>query len=208
MGFKMKGSPMHRNFGVGASPLEQNTKEEHANQGTTVYEGRDNKKGQSQADVIKMREKKISDYNKAVEPYKNEEGDMDLTEKQYEKYKINLDNLHNANKFSRDSIDNKNEIMNADFNKKNEEIKKKNEEIKKKNADSKKRADDSGLFEMQGSPAKHTEDPHTPHKKNTSFKGNIMTNTETGDTYDLKTGETTKNKKGRQKQQRKERARE
>jgi len=49
--------------------------------------------------------------------------------------------------------------------------------------------------EMGSSPAKHTEDPHTPHRKNTSFEGNIMTNTDTGDTYNLKTGETIKNKK-------------
>ena len=42
------------------------------------------------------------------------------------------------------------------------------------------------------SPLLHTEDPHTPHRKNTSFKGSVMTNTETGETYDLKTGKTTK----------------
>tara|TARA_R110000744_G_scaffold280538_1_gene392638 strand:+ start:325 stop:651 length:327 start_codon:yes stop_codon:yes gene_type:complete len=46
-------------------------------------------------------------------------------------------------------------------------------------------------------PAKHTEDPHTPHRKNASTKGDIMTNTDTGDTYNLKTGETVKNKRGK-----------
>ena len=202
----MKGSPMHRNFGVGASPLEQETKEEHANQGTTVYEGRDNEKGQSQADVLDMREKKIKNYVEAVD--KVAEENDGLTPAQKIKATENLKIKKDKYQFSADSISNVNTIMNTEINKKNEEIKKKNEEIRKKNKDNKKRADDSGLFEMQGSPAKQTEDPHTPHKKNTSFKGNIMTNTETGDTYDLKTGETTKNKKGRQKQQRKERARE
>ena len=207
----MKGSPMHRNFGVGASPLEQ--KKETKNQKGTTYEGRDNEKGQSQRDVLDQRSKNSSDYANAVSKV-SEENDG-LTPAQIAKATENLKFKNDQYTFSEDSIFNKNEIMNADFDKKNEEIKKKNEEIRKKNAankkkqaDNKKRADDSGLFEMQGSPAKHTEDPHTPHKKNTSFKGNIMTNTETGDTYDLKTGETTKNKKGRQKQQRKERARE
>ena len=33
-------------------------------------------------------------------------------------------------------------------------------------------------------------------KSNMSIKGNIMTNTKTGDTYDFKTGKTTKKKKG------------
>ena len=202
----MKGSPMHRNFGVGASPLEQETKEEHANQGTTVYEGRDNEKGQSQKDILDMRKKKVKNYIEAVD--KVAEENDGLTPAQKIKATENLQIKKDKYQFSADSISNVNTIMNADFDKKNEEIKKKNEEIRKKNKDNKKRADDSGLFEMQGSPAKHTEDPHTPHKKNTSFKGNTMTNTETGDTYDLKTGETTKNKKGRQKQQRKERARE
>ena len=49
------------------------------------------------------------------------------------------------------------------------------------------------------SPAKtHTKDADGKpivHKKNTSIKGDIMTNTETGDTYNLKTGKTTKNRK-------------
>jgi|TARA_R100001530_G_C4248121_1_gene137100 hypothetical protein len=51
----------------------------------------------------------------------------------------------------------------------------------------------------QASPAKtHTKDADGKpivHKKNTSIKGDIMTNTETGDTYNLKTGKTTKNRK-------------
>ena len=63
----------------------------------------------------------------------------------------------------------------------------------------------TGPFKMRGwsgyqsSPAKtHTKDADgnpIEHKKNISTKGNIMTNTETGDTYNLETGETIKNKK-------------
>jgi len=79
----------------------------------------------------------------------------------------------------------------------------------------------SGPFKMKGSPMKrnfgispaktHTKDADGKpivHKSNIKSTKTGMTNTETGDTYDFKTGETTKNKKGRQKQQRKERARE
>ena len=62
MAFKMKGSPMNRNFGVGSPAKQKKTS-------TTVYEGRDNEKGQSQNDVINMREKKVKDYNDAVKPY-------------------------------------------------------------------------------------------------------------------------------------------
>ena len=51
----MKGSPFYRNFGIG-SPNKQ----------TTVYEGRDNEKGQSQKDVLEKRNKDITDYDDAV----------------------------------------------------------------------------------------------------------------------------------------------
>ena len=61
------------------------------------------------------------------------------------------------------------------------------------------------------SPAKQVEEKKKVKKKKSNIsttKGSsIITNTDTGDTYNLKTGETTKNKRGRQKQQRKERAR-
>ena len=52
------------------------------------------------------------------------------------------------------------------------------------------------------SPLLHTEDPHTPHRKNISTtKGSsVITNTDTGETYDLETGKTTK-PKGKDKKQ-------
>jgi len=67
----------------------------------------------------------------------------------------------------------------------------------------------SGLpFKQMGSsPAKQSDltnevnntrsnsEENSKKRSNTSFEGDIMTNTETGDTYNLKTGETTKNKK-------------
>ena len=122
----MKGSPMHRNFGVGASPLEQETKEEHANQGTTVYEGRDNEKGQSQKDILDMRKKKVKNYIEAVD--KVAEENDGLTPAQKIKATENLQIKKDKYQFSADSISNVNTIMNADFDKKNEEIKKKNED--------------------------------------------------------------------------------
>jgi len=70
----------------------------------------------------------------------------------------------------------------------------------------------SGPFKMKGSPmkrnfgvspAKQVEEKEKVEKKKSNIsttKGSsVITNTDTGDTYGLKTGETTKNKKGRQK---------
>ena len=58
-------------------------------------------------------------------------------------------------------------------------------------------------FKMKGSPHKMGGIQGTSEhasalkqkKSNISINGNIMTNTETGDTYNIKTGETIKNKK-------------
>jgi hypothetical protein len=71
--------------------------------------------------------------------------------------------------------------------------------------------------EMGSSPAKQNDltketdntrdnSEQTKKKSNASFEGNIMTNTETGDTYNLKTGETTKNKKPKAEPRRKKSA--
>ena len=127
------------------SPAKQSKKEEHSNQSTTVYNDRVNKKGQTQTDVLDQRENKVNNYVKAVnEVSKANDG---LTEAQMKKANENTDLLTNQFTFSKDSIDNVNEIMNLDLDNKNAEIKKKNAEIKKKKAENDKRAKESGLFD-------------------------------------------------------------
>ena len=134
----MKGSPFYRNFGIG-SPNKQ----------TTVYEGRDNEKGQSQKDVLEKRNKDITDYDDAVSEYKNEEGKLDITEAQYEAYKKKRQALIDAQKTSTDSINTANKNMNLKIE---ADKKKKKEDAEKK----KKKADDSGLF--MKSPSKQFEE--------------------------------------------------
>ena len=65
MAFKMKGSPMKRNFGVGTSPVKQRVATTYTDEDleggkkkVTTVKGRENKKGQSQSDVMNMRWKK------------------------------------------------------------------------------------------------------------------------------------------------------
>jgi hypothetical protein len=132
MAFKMKGSPMHRNFGIG-SPNKQ-TEEK-----VTVYEDRDNEKGQSQSDIVNKRNKDIKNYEDAVGEYKNEEGKLDITKEQYEAYKKKRQALIDAQTHSTDSINTVNKNINLEIESDN---KKKKEDAKKKN----KKANDSGLF--------------------------------------------------------------
>ena len=163
----MKGSPFYRNFGIG-SPNKQ----------TTVYEGRDNEKGQSQKDVLEKRSKDITDYEDAVSEYENEEGKLDITEAQYEAYKKKRQALIDAQKTSTDSINTANKNINLKIEADN---KKKKEDAEKK----KKKADDSGLF--MKSPSKQFEEgdyydtrSKSPNKQRDlggtkSGKGNIFT---------------------------------
>ena len=133
MAFKMKGNPMQRNFGIG-SPAKQKE-----NKGTEVYEGRDNEKGQSQRDVLEKRSKDITNYDDAVSEYKNEEGKLDITEKQYEAYKKKRKALIDAQTTSTDSINTVNKNMNL-------KIEADNKKRKKEAENKRKKADDSGLF--------------------------------------------------------------
>ena len=138
----MKGSPFYRNFGIG-SPNKQ-TEEK-----VTVYKDRDNEKGQSQSDIVKMRNKNIKDYDDAVSEYENEDGQLDITDKQYEAYKKKMQALRDAQTHSTDSINTVNKNINLKIESDN---KKKKEDAKNKE----KKADDSGLF--MKSPYKQTYD--------------------------------------------------
>ena len=170
----MKGSPFYRNFGIG-SPNKQ----------TTVYEGRDNEKGQSQKDVLEKRNKDITDYDDAVSEYKNEEGKLDITEAQYEAYKKKRQALIDAQTTSTDSINTENKKMNLKIEADNKKIKADNKKKKEDAEKKKKKADDSGLF--MKSPSKQFEEgdyydtrSKSPNKQRDlggtkSGKGNIFT---------------------------------
>ena len=170
----MKGSPMKRNFGVGASPTKQiskpmggpgdvkkddspldqpwgdyydtknaspnKQKKDKKNKGTTVYEGRDNEKGQSQADVLDQRKKKATDYDEKVTEYAGDEG---LTKEEMAAYKKRMKNLQAKYDFSADSISTVNTQINADILEHNKKV----EEQNKKNKEKKKKSKESGLFD-------------------------------------------------------------
>ena len=139
MAFKMKGSPMHRNFGVGDSPTKQKKVEYKTrtdDRGTYL-----NEKGQTQQDIMDKRSKNLSEAEKTLTNYQN---DLDafsnqeggLTEDQIKssdaKKKIMSDNINlqfDNLTHSADSIANVNTRI--DF-------------------ETKKRAEESGLFHRTG----------------------------------------------------------
>lgn len=126
MAFKMRGY----SAGEGTGSMAKQNKR------TTVYEGRDNKKGQSQKDILEKRNKDITDYDDAVSEYTNEEGELDITRAQYEAYKKKHQALIDAQTTSSDSINTVNKNMNLKIEADN----------KKKAEKKNKKADDSGLF--------------------------------------------------------------
>ena len=132
MAFNMKGSPMHRNFGIG-SPAKQ---KKDSDEGTVVYEGRENEKGQSQKDILEMRAKNINDYDTKVSKFANEKGELDLSEEQYEGYKKNRQGLLDKLTHSTDSINKVNKNINLRLKREEEE------ENNKRN-----KAAESGLFD-------------------------------------------------------------
>jgi len=111
-----------------AKAMAKQTTSLSGKKGTTVYEGRDNEKGQSQADIVNMRSKNRTDYDDAVDAFKNKDGELQLTDKQYKGYQKNFQALKDAQTFSTDSI---NTV---------------NTNIQLKKAKKNKKADDSGLF--------------------------------------------------------------
>ena len=124
--------------------------------GTTVYEDRENKKGQSQSDILNMRGKKRANYDDAVSEYKGPDGNLDITDAQYEAYKKKFKSLKDAQTFSTDSINTVNTNIKL---KEDAKIKADN----KKKADKNKKADDSGLF--MKSPNKQTYDASGADKR-------------------------------------------
>jgi len=135
--------------GEGTGSAKTMAKQTKGTKGTTVYEGRDNEKGESQADILNKRSKQRADYDDAVSEYENKDGDLDLTEKQYKGYTKKFNSLKDAQTFSTDSINTVNTNIAA-------LEKSKIEADKKKKADKNKKADDSGLF--MKSPNKQTYD--------------------------------------------------
>ena len=107
--FKMKGSPMQRNFGVGASPAKAigKGKEEKGEEITYTYmedpdRVRTDKHGRTQKEVMEMRHKKEDDYTGRVNKYSEKHGG--LTDEEYSKAKKKLSKLQGESKYSQDSI--------------------------------------------------------------------------------------------------------
>ena len=131
--FKMKGSPMHRNFGVGApmkkygqSPAKAHEKG-HRPEPTEVTNVREgdaykNEKGQSQADVLNSRNKNMSTYVDKVKAFSKSKGG--LTPSQKEKATNKAGDLSKKYVASADSINTVNKNMDIAMDKKNKAKKK------------------------------------------------------------------------------------
>lgn len=109
MGFKMKGSPMQRNFGINASPAKAigKGKEEKGEKREYSYmedpdRVRTDKHGRTQKEVMEMRHKKEDDYTGKVNEYSKKHGG--LTDEQMKKAKAKLNKLRGESKYSQDSI--------------------------------------------------------------------------------------------------------
>jgi predicted Zn-dependent protease len=104
--FKMKGSPMQRNFGIGASPAKAIGKgKEEKGEFTYVPDPkreRTDKQGRTQKEVMEMRYKKENDYTGKVNKYSKKHGG--LTDEQMKKAKGKLNKLKGETKYSQDSI--------------------------------------------------------------------------------------------------------
>lgn len=107
--FKMKGSPMQRNFGINASPAKAigKGKEEKGEKRSYTYmedpkRERTGKQGRTQKEVMEMRMKKEDDYTGKVNKYSEKHGG--LTDEQMKKAKGKLNKLKGETKYSQDSI--------------------------------------------------------------------------------------------------------
>jgi len=106
--FKMKGSPMQRNFGIGASPTKKmkGTKGESKETTYSYMEDpkreRTDKHGRTQKEVLEMRTKKERDYVDNVKNYAEKHGG--LTEEEAKKARNKADKLSKETVFSADSI--------------------------------------------------------------------------------------------------------
>ena len=81
--FKMKGNPMQRNFGIGASPAKKG----HKGKKETTYSyledpkrERTDKQGRTQKEVMEMRKKNERDYRSKVGAYEKKKGGLTAAE--------------------------------------------------------------------------------------------------------------------------------
>jgi len=103
--FKMKGNPMQRNFGIGASPAKKG----HKGKKETVYNympdpkrERTDARGRTQKEVIESRMRNERAYVKKVKEYEKKKGG--LTEKEMKKARKKADQLSKRTVASVDSI--------------------------------------------------------------------------------------------------------
>ena len=103
--FKMKGNPMQRNFGIGASPAKKG----HKGKKETTYSyledpkrERTDKQGRTQKEVMEMRKKNERDYVDKVRSYEKKKGG--LTEAEAKKARKRASELSKRTVFSADSI--------------------------------------------------------------------------------------------------------
>lgn len=103
--FKMKGNPMQRNFGIGASPAKKG----HKGKKETTYTYREDpkrertdKQGRTQKEVMEMRKKNERDYRDKVSAYEKKKGG--LTEAEAKKANKRASELSKRTVFSADSI--------------------------------------------------------------------------------------------------------
>ena len=107
--FKMKGNPMQRNFGIGASPAKKGHKDNQETKPAKTYSyledpkrERTDAQGRTQKEVMEMRTKNERDYVDKVRKYEKKKGG--LTEAEAKKARKRASELSKKTVFSADSI--------------------------------------------------------------------------------------------------------
>jgi len=107
--FKMKGNPMQRNFGIGASPAKKGHKDNQETKPAKTYSyvedpkrERTDARGRTQKEVIESRMRNERAYVKKVNEYSKKKGG--LTEKEMKKARKKADQLSKRTVASVDSI--------------------------------------------------------------------------------------------------------
>ena len=105
--FKMKGNPMQRNFGIGASPAKKGHKGKKEKEVVYNYQPdpkreRTDARGRTQKEVIESRMRNERAYVKKVKEYEKKKGG--LTEKEMKKARKKADQLSKRTVASVDSI--------------------------------------------------------------------------------------------------------
>tara|TARA_R100001198_G_C5226877_1_gene207257 strand:+ start:496 stop:1107 length:612 start_codon:yes stop_codon:yes gene_type:complete len=107
--FKMRGNPMQRNFGIGASPAKKGHKDNQETKPAKTYTYREDPErkrtdaqGRTQKEVLEMRKKNEKDYRDKVQAYEKKKGG--LTEAEAKKANKRASELSKRTVFSADSI--------------------------------------------------------------------------------------------------------